>query len=66
MFTRKEEIFDNLCEKDVPASRAAWYIKVNYLCLSHYVIPPTRFGGWGGGGGGGGGGLTTSRATNIC
>ena len=28
IFTRKEEIFDNLCEKDVPVSRAAWYIKV--------------------------------------
>ena len=28
IFTRKEEIFDNLCEKDVPISRAAWYIKV--------------------------------------
>lgn len=28
VFNKKEEIFDNLCEKDVPISRAAWYIKV--------------------------------------
>jgi len=28
VFNKKEEIFDNLCEKDVPISRAAWYIKM--------------------------------------
>lgn len=33
MFNKKEEIFDNLCEKDVPISRAAWYIKVRELRL---------------------------------
>lgn len=31
MFNKKEEIFDNLCEKDVPISRAAWYIKVSCI-----------------------------------
>ena len=30
MFNKKEEIFDNLCEKDVPISRATWYIKVSW------------------------------------
>jgi hypothetical protein len=28
VFNKKEEIFDNLCEKDVPVFRAVWYIKV--------------------------------------
>ena len=31
IFNKKEEIFDNLCEKDVPISRAAWYIKVSVM-----------------------------------
>ena len=29
MFNKKEEIFDNLFEKDVPIFRAVWYIKAS-------------------------------------
>ena len=42
MFNKKEEIFDNLCEKDVPISRAAWYIKVRppfLKILGHILVP---------------------------
>ncbi len=57
MFNKKEEIFDNLCEKDVPISRAAWYIKVSktlpmhvhysmhiHKPLTHLTVDPVRAG----------------------
>jgi hypothetical protein len=44
IFTRKEEIFDNLCEKDVPVSRAAWYIKVfKYICITPFHFSATIY-----------------------
>lgn len=38
MFNKKEEIFDNLCEKDVPISRAAWYIKVSINSIGFVCV----------------------------
>ena len=38
VFNKKEEIFDNLCEKDVPTSRAAWYIKVSHFLRGTFLV----------------------------
>ena len=41
MFNKKEEIFENFCEKDVPIFRAVWYIKVRMIVRpSLFLLSP--------------------------